>query len=62
MAFGIDDYTTNIHTSAVILLDLQGPAKVIGCSKNVFPFGMIIVGVPDDKHVAFHAVLNACMH
>jgi len=36
--------------------DLHGPLNTKGCNKNVFPSGMVIVGVPS---VVPHASLNA---
>lgn len=44
----------------MISLDLQGPVKVIGCTKNVFPFGITIVGdFAVALHVLFHAFMKA---
>ena len=44
----------------MISLDLQGPAKVIGRTKNVFPFGITIVGdFAVALHVLFHAFMKA---
>lgn len=47
----------------VVILDLQGPANVMGFNKYVFPPGTINVELaPPALHAACHAFTNAYFH